>query len=83
MPDSHLSAEEKKELVYKRILLQRPQAVMVIQPFRASGIASRRHTADLIRQLLDKGTAVIIVSAGMNDAIMITDDIVQYAVSLQ
>lgn len=83
VPVSLLSAEEKKELVYKRILLQRPQAVMVIQPFRASGIASRRHTADLIRQLLDKGTAVIIVSAGMNDAIMITDDIVQYAVSLQ
>ena len=72
-----LTAEEKKELVYRRIMLQKPSVVMIVQPFRASGFASRRHTVGLIRHLIERGTAVVLVSAGMTDAIMITDNIIQ------
>ena len=72
-----LTAEEKKELVYRRIMLQKPSVVMIVQPFRASGFASRRHTVGLIRHLIERGAAVVLVSAGMTDAIMITDNIIQ------
>lgn len=78
MPVTQLSVEDKRELVYRRIMLQHPAAAVIIQPFRASGVALRKHTAVLIQKLLSRGTAVIIISAGMTDVIMITDDIIRY-----
>ena len=72
-----LTTEEKKELVYKRIMLQKPSVVVIVQPFRTSGFASRRHTVGLIRQLAERGSAIALISASMTDAIMITDNIIQ------
>lgn len=66
---------QKTDLVYARIRLQRPSLVCCIQPFREAGIAKRMHIASLIRRFADRGTAVLIVSAGMNDALLAADRI--------
>ena len=60
-PDQ-LSERQKCRLVYTRILLQRPRAVFCIQPFKGADLPHRMFIWQMLKMLLDKRIAVVILA---------------------
>lgn len=65
-----LTERQKYQLVYTRILLQRPKVVFCIQPFKWVDLPHRAFVGELIDMLLDRGIAVIILVVNLSGAIL-------------
>jgi ribose transport system ATP-binding protein len=72
-----LSEARKYELVYNRIALQKPKAVFCVQPFRRADMLLRMHIWRMIKMLLDKGIAVIILAVNLSDSLSLADKLVR------
>lgn len=72
-----LSDMEKSELVYTRILLQKPRIVFCIQPFKGEDLKHRQLIWDMQKRLLDRGIAVVILAVNMADALSLADRVVR------
>lgn len=70
MSPASLSDIQKTDLIYMRILLQKPVLVCCVQPFWAAGISKRMHIAYLIERFKSKGIAVLLFTSGINEALM-------------
>lgn len=57
-----LTELEKYDLVYNRILLQKPKVVLCIRPFKGADLELREHILYLIEQLRKKQIAVVITT---------------------
>ncbi|MCR5791976.1 MAG: sugar ABC transporter ATP-binding protein [Lachnospiraceae bacterium] len=72
-----LSERQKYQLVYTRILLQKPKVVFCIQPFNGADLPHRRCVIDLMNILLKAGIAVAIVTINILDSMMVADRLLQ------
>ena len=72
-----LSETERCELVYHRVLLQRPEVVFCVQPFRMADVAMRMRIWRLLEELLDKGVAVVILAVNLADSLSLADRLIR------
>lgn len=72
-----LSRSQKYDLIYTRVLLQRPKAVVCVQPFMHADMEHRLHIWTLIDELLKKGVAVIILAVNLADGLALADRLVR------
>ncbi len=72
-----LTEMEKYELAYTRILLQKPQVVFCILPFKGADLAHRLRIWELQEMLLKKGIAVVILAVNMSDAMAPSDRVIK------
>ena len=74
---SELTVQQKSELVYTRVLLQKPRIVFCIQPFKGEDLAHRVLIWELQKRLLDRGIAVVIMAVNMADALSLADRVIR------
>lgn len=72
-----LSEKQKYELIYYRIAIQRPKVVFCVQPFRRADIELRMHIWDLLKMLIDKGIAIVILSVNLADSLSLADQLIR------
>lgn len=65
-----LTERQKYQLVYTRVLLQKPKVVFCIQPFKWTDLPHRVFVSELIEMLLGKGIAVIILVINLSGAML-------------
>lgn len=63
-----LTEKQKYQLVYTRILLQRPRVVFCIQPFKGADLPHRMFVWEMLKMLIDKGIAVVILAVNLADS---------------
>ncbi len=68
-----LTETEKYDLVYARVLLQNPQAVFCIQPFKGADVALRLRIWEHLEQFLDRGMAVVILAVNLADSLALAN----------
>lgn len=72
-----LNQFEKYTLVYHRIALQRPKVVFCVQPFRKADLELRMHIWELLKMLLDKDIAVVILAINLADTLSLADRLIR------
>ncbi len=68
-----LSEKQKYQLIYTRILLQKPKVVFCIHPFQGADVAHRMFIWQMLEMLLEEGIAVVIVSVSLSDSLAMAD----------
>ena len=71
-----LSELEKYDLVYQRILLQKPKVVICIRPFKGADMELREHILYLMEQLRKKQIAVVITTVNASGDIPGADRVI-------
>lgn len=73
MPVEELSERQKYELIYARVLLQKPRIVFCIQPFKGADLSHRMTVWRMLDMLLSHGIAVVILSLNLADSLSLAD----------
>lgn len=73
MPVEELSEKQKLQLVYTRVLLQKPKVVFCLQPFKGADRIHRMFIRDMLEMLLDRGISVVIFSPNLADSLALAD----------
>lgn len=68
-----LTEMQKYQLVYTRILLQRPKIVFCIQPFKGADLPHRIQIWKLIEAFLEKEIAVVILAINLADSMALAE----------
>lgn len=68
-----LPLQEQIALVYYRMLLFSPRVLVCIQPLAKGDMYTRMKILKLLRGFLDRGTAVLIITANISDTLDISD----------
>lgn len=68
-----VSKESKYSLVYYRYYMLRPKVVICIRPFSGADMYLRRHILMLMQKLMERGIAVVIMTAGLADTYFVAD----------
>ncbi len=68
-----LSTKSLYSLVYNRTYLQHPEVAVCVQPFSGADFYLRLHCLGLIRKLLERGTAVMILAVSLSDSLQLAD----------
>lgn len=72
-----LTQMEKYDLIYARVLLQRPKVVFCVQPFMQADVEQRMHVWKLLEKLLDKKIAVVILAVNLADTLSLADRLIR------
>lgn len=72
-----LTDRQKYDLVFTRLLLQRPRVVFCIHPFKKAGVTIRSHIWELIDRLLKKDIAVVILALNLADSLALAHRLVR------
>lgn len=73
MPVEELSEKQKYQMIYTRVLLQKPKLVFCVQPFKGADLPHRMFVWKMLEMLLDKGIAVVILTMGLSDSLSLAD----------
>lgn len=76
-PVEALSLKEKYDLVYTRVLLQRPHAAICVQPFMCADVEQRMQIWRLMERLLEKGISVVILAVNLADSLSLADRLIR------
>jgi ribose transport system ATP-binding protein len=76
-PVESLSQKEKYDLIYTRVLLQRPRVAVCVQPFMGADVEQRMQIWTLMERLLEKGTAVLILAVNLADSLSLADRLIR------
>lgn len=68
-----LSIRQKYQLIYTRILLQRPDVVFCIHPFLNVDMELREYIESLILKFIEQQIAVVIIALNFQDALSLAD----------
>lgn len=71
-----LSEKQKYQMIYTRILLQKPKVVFCIHPFKGADLPMRMFVWKMMEMLLNHGIAVVILSLNLSDSLSIADRLV-------
>ncbi len=71
-----LTMREKYQLIYTRILLQKPDVVFCIHPYLNVDLELKQDIQNLMQKLLKRGIAVVIVVVNFQDAIELADRLI-------
>ena len=74
---SDLTRKEKYDLIYTRILLQKPGVVFCVQPFKGAEVDIRSHIWELLERFQNKGIAVVILAVNLADSLALADRLVR------
>ena len=77
MPVEALGEKQKYQLVYTRVLLQKPKVVVCVQPFRGADLTHRVFIWKMMEMLLDKGMAVVILTINLADSMSLADRLIR------
>lgn len=72
-PIEELSEKQKYQMIYTRILLQKPRVVFCIQPFKGADHSHRMFVWKMLEMLLNHGIAVVILSLNLSDSLALAD----------
>lgn len=72
-----MSTREKHLVLYARLLLQKPVAVVEFQPFHNADVTDRYQIWKSNEDLLKQGIALILVSVGLSDSLSIADRLIR------
>lgn len=72
-----LTEEQKTRVVYARILLEKPDVVFMVQPFKHAGTPYRLQVWEMLTLLLEKGISIVILAMNMSDSLTIADRIIR------
>lgn len=72
-----LTDEQKTRVVYMRILLEKPEVVFMVQPFKHAGIPHRLQVWELHTLLLERGISIVILAMNMSDSLTIADRVIR------
>ena len=72
-PVWNLTRQQKYDLVYTRILMQHPQVVLCVQPFKNAEVSVRSHIWELMERFLKKNIAVVILAVNLADSLALAD----------
>ncbi|SHJ70661.1 ATP-binding cassette domain-containing protein [Hespellia stercorisuis] len=75
-PVEELTEKQKYQMIYTRILLQKPEVVFCIQPFKGADLSHRMYIWELLEQLLEKGIAVVILAVNLADTLSLADRLI-------
>lgn len=67
---------QKYRLIYGRILLQHPDIVVCIHPFLNTDLKLRTLIYQLMKELLDHGIAVVIVTVNYQNVLLLADRLI-------
>ena len=73
MPVDSLSEKQKYQLVYSRVMLQNPQIVFCIRPFKGADLTHRMVIWKLLEEFLEKGVTVVDLSLNLSDSLSLAD----------
>lgn len=76
-PVETLTELEKYDLVYNRVLLQKPRVVFCVRPFKAADMELREHIRGLLLQLQKKKIAVVLLTANPEETYGIAHQIIR------
>ncbi len=76
-PIASLTEKEKYDLVYTRVLLQRPEVVFCVFPFKNTDGNTRMHICEMMERLLKRGIAVVILAVNLADSLALADRVLQ------
>lgn len=77
MPVETLGERQKCQLVYTRILLQKPRVVVCVQPFKGLDLTHRVFVWQMMETLLDRGMAVVILTINLADSMSLADRLIR------
>lgn len=76
-PIDELSERQKYQLVYLRVLLQKPKIVFCVQPFKGADLSHRKYIWELLEMILKKGIAVVILAVNLADSLSLADRLIR------
>lgn len=76
-PIEALTKPEKYDLVYTRVLLQRPKVAVCVQPFMSADVEQRMQIWTLMERLLEKGISVLILAVNLADSLSLADRLIR------
>lgn len=76
-PVEALTQMQKYDLIYARVMLQRPKVVFCVQPFMQADVAQRMHIWQLLERLLQRGIAVVILAVNLADTLSLADRLIR------
>lgn len=68
-----LSEKQKYQMIYTRVLLQKPRIVFCIQPFKGADLSHRMFVWKMLEMLLNHGISVVILALNLSDALSLAD----------
>lgn len=74
---SELTEQEKTALLYTRILMQHPQIVFCVRPFKGAEMEVRMQICQQVVKMLEAGIAVVIMAVNMADSLALADRVLQ------
>lgn len=72
-PVKELSMRQKYQLIYTRILLQKPDVVFCIHPYLNVDLELQQYIQTLMKMLLEREIAVVIIMVNFQDALILAD----------
>jgi rhamnose transport system ATP-binding protein len=75
-PASTLSGGNQQKIVLGRLLETTPQVLLLDEPTRGIDVGAKREIYDLIHQLAEQGTAIVLVASEMPELLGLSDRIV-------
>ena len=76
-PVSKLTRRQRYDLVFSRVLLQRPRAVFLVQPFLGADMNMRAHIREQLAQLMDAGIAVVILAVNLAESLAFSSRLIR------
>ncbi|MDO5345965.1 MAG: sugar ABC transporter ATP-binding protein [Lachnospiraceae bacterium] len=73
LSEENLSERQKYQMIYMRVLLQKPRIVFCIQPFKGADLPHRMVVWEMMEMLLEHGIAVVILSLNLADSLSLAD----------
>lgn len=70
-----LSLKEKYELVYNKVLLQKPEIIFCFFPYRNVDVRTQQFTNSFLKKYLSKGIAVVIITLDILEGVSLADRI--------
>jgi rhamnose transport system ATP-binding protein len=72
-PVSAMSGGNAQKVVLARQLVERPQVLVLVEPTQGVDVGAKEEIHKIIRGLADEGTAVLIVTSDLAEAIRVSD----------
>ncbi|EET58654.1 prevent-host-death family protein [Marvinbryantia formatexigens DSM 14469] len=73
MSVEELSEKQKYQMIYTRVLLQKPRIVFCVQPFKGADLPHRMFVWKMLEILLAKGISVVILTMMLSDSLSLAD----------
>lgn len=74
---AELTEQEKYDLVYTRVMIQHPNVVFCVWPFKGAEMSIRMHICQLLARLLERDIAVVILAVNLADSLALADRVLQ------